>query len=113
MASSKYGIPKLSDNNYFTWKIRMHDFLVIKDCQEAITVADHPASAKALAFIRTYIEDEYLPIIKDLSNAQAAWKALQEVFQARSTACLLLPLLLPLPQLPPPRAAQYTCGTAA
>ena len=84
MATSKYGLVKLSDDNYYNWEVRMKDFLTIKDCIEAVTDAQHPQSAKALAYIRTNVEDQYLPIIRDKPNAMEAWDAL-----ARSTACLL------------------------
>ena len=89
MASSKYGLPKLSDNNYFTWKVRMMDFLTIKDCIDAITEPEHPQSAKAVAYIRSNVEDHFLSTIRDMNNARAAWNALEAVFQQRSTACLL------------------------
>ena len=86
MASSKHGVPRLTDSNYFTWKVRIFDLLVIKDCEGAIADPEHDQSAKALAYIRAYVEDEYLPIIRVLPNAHDAWNALEAVFQARSTA---------------------------
>ena len=89
MASSKHGVPRLTDSNYFTWKVRIFDLLVIKDCEGAIADPEHDQSAKALAYIRAYVEDEYLPIIRVLPNAHDAWNALEAVFQARSTASLL------------------------
>ena len=89
MASSKHGVTRLTDSNYFTWKVRIFDLLVIKDCEEAIAAPAHAQSAKALAYIRAYVEDEYLPIIRDVPNAHDAWNALEAVFQARSTASLL------------------------
>ena len=89
MASGKYGIPTLSESNYFTWKVRMRDFLIIKDCEAALNDPEHAQSAKALAYIRSYVEDQYLAIIRDMANAQAAWNALEAVFQQRSTASLL------------------------
>jgi hypothetical protein len=89
MATGKYGVPKLSDSNYFTWKVRMGDYLTIKDCADAIFDANHAQSAKALAFIRSNVEDQYLSIIRQLDNAQEAWDALEAVFQQRSSASLL------------------------
>ena len=49
-SSSKYGIPRLTDSNYFTWKVRIFDLLVIKDCEAATSDAQHPHTAKALAY---------------------------------------------------------------
>lgn len=89
MSATKYGVQRLTDNNYFTWKVRMLDFLTIKDCVGAVDDPEHPQSSKALAYIRSCVEDQFLSIIRNYDNAQAAWNALEAVFQARSTACLL------------------------
>jgi hypothetical protein len=89
MSSTKYGIPKLSENNYFSWKVRIHDLLVIKDCADAIDNAAHEQSAKALAYIRSSVEDHLLPSIREVENARAAWLALEHVFQQRSLAATL------------------------
>lgn len=89
MSTTKYGITKLSENNYFSWKIRMHDLLVIKDCSEAIEDANHAQSAKALAYIRSSVEDHFLPTIREVGDARAAWIALENVFQQRSMAAIL------------------------
>ena len=88
MASGKH-IDKLNNGNYFIWAIRILDHLTIKDCKDPITDAEHPQSAKALAYIRSLVEDQYLPIIREQDTAKGAWDALAAVFQARSTACLL------------------------
>jgi len=89
MSSTKYGIPKLSESNYFSWKVRVHDLLVIKDCADAIDNAAHEQSAKALAYIRSSVEDHLLPSIREAENARAAWLALEHVFQQRSLAATL------------------------
>jgi hypothetical protein len=67
----------------------MIDFLTIKDCIDAITDPEHPQSSKAVAYIRSNVEDHFLSTIRDVDNAEAAWNALEAVFQQRSTACLL------------------------
>ena len=89
MSSTKYGIPKLSENNYFSWRIRILDLLVIKDCAGAIDDANHEQSAKALAYIRSSVEDHFLPTIREVVNAREAWLALEHVFQQRSLAATL------------------------
>jgi hypothetical protein len=87
--SSKFGFPKLGDNNYATWRVQMKGLLATKDCMRAITVDNDANSTKAMGLMIMCVEEQHLPTIERATNAREAWNALAALYQQTSTANLL------------------------
>jgi len=80
--AEKLSIPKLSDDNYQTWRIRMTSLLKVKDLYDAVNTDPDPKSEKALAFINLSVEDQFLSTLESCTTAKAAWETLASLYKA-------------------------------
>lgn len=90
--SSIGSIEPLDDKNYATWKLRMHWSLVTKGLWEAVegTESAKEKDARARAQIGLNVTADYQDVVAEATTAKDAWEKLEQLYNARSTASLLL-----------------------
>lgn len=91
--SEKYIMPRLGNDNYQTWKLRMTMLLkreelwhTIGDAKpEPVTAVWTNQDQKALATIVLFLEDGQLSLVKDAVCAKGAWDQLRDYHEKATT----------------------------
>lgn len=86
---TKFGFRKLGNDNYPQWRTHMRGLLQTKDIDSAIEAADDDDSNKAKGLITLCVQEYHLPLIEAADSAHAAWTALEQLYQQRSSANLI------------------------
>lgn len=91
--SEKYIMPRLGNDNYQTWKLRMTMMLkreelwhTVGDAQpQPVTAAWTNQDQKALATIVLFVDDGQLSLVKDAVCAKDAWEQLRDYHEKATT----------------------------
>ena len=87
--NTKFGFKKLGTDNYPQWRMHMRGLLQTKDLASAIDNAEDDDSDKAKGLITLCVQEYHLPLIDAADSAHAAWTALEQLYQQRSSANLI------------------------
>jgi hypothetical protein len=81
-------VPMLTSSNYWEWRVRIEERLIIKDLDEHIsegvavrTEEQRRDDRKALALIRSHVGVQLLAYLHGVNSARDAWKKLETVNQ--------------------------------
>ena len=77
-------VGRLNGDNWAIWSIRMREYLILKNCWQAVTGTNTTYDAKALALIRLSVSDQYLSVLRGATNALEAWTLLTSIFESNT-----------------------------
>ena len=105
-------MPKLDDNNYGVWSVRMMACLALKKVSKAISedTVDPEDDLQARSLLVIQVKDHLLPFIKNEKTAKGMWLKLEELHKNKSRARLNLMRreLAQLKKEPKETVAKYT-----